>query len=94
MIKEFLNKLIDEVDMNFPRFQKMFQDKVFNLKGSQDKSVRYKIDRKLPENASKFTNVNSNSLDIVSPELFRVILRWVNDMEDFILHAEDEVHEK
>jgi hypothetical protein len=93
-IKEFLNKLIEETDMNFPRFQKILQDRVFKSELRQDKSMVYSLNRRLPETISKFTSINSNSLDIDSPELFRVILKWVNDMEDFVLNTQEEVEEK
>lgn len=48
MIKQFLNKVIDEIDSNFPRFQKLLQDKIFKTKLNEDRSLSYKISRKLP----------------------------------------------
>ena len=87
-VKEFLNKVIDETDMNFPRFQKMFQDRIFKTDLKQDKSLVYRLNRRLPETISKFTSINSNSLDIDSPELFRVVLKWVNDMEEYLLNTQ------
>lgn len=54
--------------MNFPRFQKMFQDRVFKIAQKDDnKSLTYTINRRLPETIAKFTAINSNSLDIESP---------------------------
>ena len=66
-IKGFLNNLIDEVDANFPRFQRILQEKVFKTSKSTEKSLAYKINRRLPENITKFISINSNSLDINSP---------------------------
>lgn len=33
-------------------------------------------------------------IDFKSPEIFRVIVKWVQDMQDYILNAYDEVKEK
>lgn len=88
-IKEFLNELIDETDLNFPRFQKMFQDRIFKTNNKGDKSLIYRLNRRLPETISKFTSVNSNSLDIDSPEMFQVVLKWVNDMEEFLINTHE-----
>lgn len=47
-VKGFINNLIDEVDANFPRFQRILQDKAFKTIKNSEKSLSYKINRKLP----------------------------------------------
>jgi len=56
--------------------------------------LEYKINRRLPENITKFISINSNSLDIISPELFGVVLKWIEDIEQFILNPDEEVDSK
>lgn len=56
--------------------------------------MEYKINRRLPENITKFISINSNSLDIISPELFGVVLKWIEDIEQFILNPDEEVDSK
>lgn len=42
----------------------------------------------------KLDEEDESSIDLKSPEIFRVIVKWVNDMEDYILHPEEEIKEK
>ena len=57
--------------------------------------MNYKIGRKLPDTVPKFNlNDDDEGFKINSPEIFRVIIKWVGDMEDFILFPSDEVEEK
>jgi hypothetical protein len=49
-IKTFLNKLMNETDVNYPKFEKMMQEKVFVVEGEEGekKTLNYKIGRKIP----------------------------------------------
>jgi hypothetical protein len=49
-IKIFLNKLMNETDINYPKFEKMMQEKVFVVEGEEGekKTLNYKIGRKIP----------------------------------------------
>ena len=48
--------------------------------------VNHKIGRKIPETVSKFSENDEEILEITSPEIFRVIIKWVNDMSDYLLN--------
>lgn len=52
------NKIIDEVDTKYPKFQAFLQEKIFNIEiENKKRSLNYKIGRKLPENIAKY-NLN------------------------------------
>lgn len=52
------------------------------------------IGRKIPENVDKMNEDEDAQIDLKSPEIFRVIVKWVSDMEDYILNPDDELKEK
>lgn len=52
------------------------------------------IGRKIPENVDKMNEDVDVQIDLKSPEIFRVIVKWVSDMEDYILNPDDELKEK
>ena len=56
--------------------------------------MNFKISRKIPENTQKYFPGDSEEFTINSPEIFRVIIKWVDDMEEFLLSPEDEINEK
>ena len=78
---------MDELDEKFPIFQSFLQDKVF--KTEDKKPLNFKIGRKIPENTQKYSLDNNAEFTINSPEIFRVIIKWVEDMEDFLRAPED-----
>lgn len=94
-LKVFLNSLLDELDEKFPIFQNLLQEKVFVMQEDDKKrQLNFKIGRKIPESTTKYSYNQNDQFLITSPEIFRVIIKWVGDMEEFLLMPEDEVNEK
>lgn len=61
------------------------EDQVFKYEEGEGahkkaKILNYKIGRKIPENTSKFIVDDSEELTINSPEIFRTIVKWVEDL--------------
>lgn len=72
------------------------QEQVFVIDGDdgQKKTLNYKIGRKIPENVPKYTDLDSNSLEINSPEIFRVIIKWMSYLEEAITAPNENINKK
>ena len=89
-LKVMFNSIIEELNSKFPKFQALLQEKVFVT--GENKQLNYKIGRKLPETISKFNLNDDVELTITAPEIFRVIIKWVDDMEEYLTAPDEEVN--
>ena len=54
----------------------------------------YKIGRKLPESTPEYKMDDSVFFHIKTPEMFRVVVKWVGDLEALFMKPEEEVRKK
>ncbi len=95
-IKVFLNKTMKECDRNFPLFEKMMQDRAFlvrNQKGEKV-SLNYKIGRKISQNVSRYEKLDTGVLEMYSPQIFRVLIKWMEDLEETINKTNEKINQK
>lgn len=95
-VKVFVNKVMKECDMHFSRFEKLMQDVAFNIKNEKGEKVglNYKIGRKIPENAPKYEKLDTGVLEITSPQVFRALIKWMEDLEETIQKTSEKISKK
>lgn len=71
-----------ECDNYFPEFEKLMQDRAFFIKNEKGEKMglNYKIGRKIPENVPKYEKFDTEVLEVTSPQIFRVLIKWMEDM--------------
>lgn len=47
----------------------------------------FKIGRKISENVSIYPDIESENLEIHSPEIFRVIIKWISSMDGVFINT-------
>lgn len=62
------------------------QERAFQINDTKgDKIIlNYKIGRKIADNVSKYEKFDSDVLEITSPQIFRVLIKWMEDLEETI----------
>ena len=53
----------------------------------QDTDGTFKISRKISENVSTYSDIESDNLEIHSPEIFRVIIKWISSMDGVFINS-------
>ena len=48
----------------------------------------FKIGRKISENVGLFPDIESEHFDLHSPELFRIVIKWIGSMEDVLVDTQ------
>ena len=77
-LKYFINTLINQLNSCFPIFEKIIQEQILYVPTEKGpKALKYKIGRKISENTPKYTNFGNCSFEIQTPEIFRVLIKWV-----------------
>ena len=81
---------MNEVDEHFLSFTSLLNDKIFKLNENKDLKVnKIKIGRKIPENTEKFYEFGTENMEITSPQLFRVMIKWIEEMESLLNKPSD-----
>ena len=77
-IKLFFNKLITEVDKEYPEFMKRMLY-IFNGKEEHNDEVKYLIGKKFKDNIPLFTEEELGTLNFKSksPEILRILIKWL-----------------
>jgi hypothetical protein len=47
----------------------------------------FKIGRKIPENISKYMDLDSSNFEIHSPEIFRIMIKWISSMDGIFMRT-------
>ena len=94
--KLFLNRILNELDSNFLIFSKKINQKLFRLKTSEIdlKLNKVKIGRKIPENTEKYYEFNTEEMQIHSPKLFRVMIKWIESLEKLLTNPSDMINKR
>ena len=94
--KLFLNRILNELDSKFLIFSKKINQKLFRLKTSEIdlKLNKVKIGRKIPENTEKYYEFNTEEMQIHSPKLFRVMIKWIESLEKLLTNPSDMINKR
>jgi hypothetical protein len=55
------------------------QERAFQINDTKGEKIilNYKIGRKIADNVSKYEKFDSDVLEITSPQIFRVLIKWM-----------------
>ena len=68
----------------------MLNERAFKLKEELDiKLNKIKIGRKIPDNTEKYFEFGNEDMEITSPQLFRVMIKWIEEMEHLLIKPSD-----
>ena len=87
-IKLFINSIIKETNRSFEHFR-MTMESIFH-----DVEGNFKIGRKISENVTLYQELESESIEIYSPEIFRVIIKWISSMDGVFINSQEVLKKK
>ena len=87
-LKKLINACILETNRFFEDFREQMEKIFTNLEGT------FKIGRKISENVNIYKDLESNTMEIHSPEIFRVLIKFIRYIDCFFINGLEELKSK